>query len=92
MRYRVREAFVLAPGKIAQVGDVIDVERTEVRMHGIKVVTGFNVHSSLVEEIRDTPEPAEGPARESEPIQRDPAVRDRDPRPRRRRAKNGGST
>lgn len=89
MKFRVKQGFVLGHGRIAQPGDVIEIERDEVRMHGIVISRGPIVHPSFIEPYTDD-QPAEALQREAVPTHRDPEVRNRVPRARRRRGSTEG--
>lgn len=87
MRYRVLKSFVLGPGRVAEVGDVVEIEKSEVRVGGVVIERGPLIRPSFLAPITETDHGA--PARDEEPTNRDPEPANRDPRPRRRRAAEG---
>lgn len=81
MRVRVKKGFVIGPGRLARPGDILDIQRDEVRIGGAVVYRGPAIHPSLYEPISE----GDVATRETHPKHRDPAVTNRDPRPRRTR-------
>jgi len=87
MRYRVKQGFVLGPGRLASPGDIVEIDRDEVRVNGLVLTRGPVIHPSLIEPLADDP-PAESlPTREASPTNRDPDVQHRPPRAPRRRGR-----
>lgn len=73
------QGFVLGPGRVAQPGDVLDIDVQTVRKEGVVLTGGSGafIKASLYERVEEAP------------VQRDPEPKERDPRPRRRRSREG---